>query len=153
MSPLINYLLLIFLALFGLFVIIEFITSRDVKKFVIQFVAILLLVVLLRLITGFPIPVARTAFGGFSPVIAIIIMFIGTLIGIAAHYFFYLRGKFYWRKFLKPFVISPIILLPLIGSVQQTSEIEIIQLISFGVLSFQNGFFWKEVLEHAKERM
>jgi len=151
MSPLITYLLLIFFTLFGIFIIVEFITSRAVKRFVIQFAAILFLVLLLRATTGFP--VTRIAFGGLSPLTAIIIMFVGTLVGIAAHYFFYLRGKFSWRKFLKPFFISPIVLLPLIGSVQQTSEIEIIQLISFGVLSFQNGFFWKEVFEHAKGQM
>lgn len=151
MSPLITYMLLIFLTLFGIFVIVELITSRSFKRFVIQFVAILFLVVLLRVTTGFP--VTRTAFGGFSQLTAVIIMFAGTLIGIAAHYLFYLRGKFSWRKFLKPFVISPIVLLPLIGSVQQASEVEIIQLISFGVLSYQSGFFWKEVLERAKRKM
>jgi hypothetical protein len=139
---------MLFLGAFGLFIIIEIIISRAVKRFVVQAVILLGVILLLRLITGFP--KITTAFGGVSPVIAIGIMFVCTVLGIAAHYFFHLKGRFSWRTFLKPLIISPIVLLPLIGSVQGTSDIETIQLISFGFLAFQNGFFWKEVLEHAK---
>jgi hypothetical protein len=151
MSPIITYLLMIFLVLFGIFSIIEFIISRAVKRFVIQVVILLGVIVALRVTTGFP--AARVAFGGVSPITAIGIMFICTFLGIAAHYFFYLKGRFSWRTFLKPLVTSPIVLLPLIGSVQGTSDIESIQLISFGFLSFQNGFFWKAVFEHAKNQL
>jgi hypothetical protein len=148
MSPLIIYSLMFFLGAFALYIIIEFIVSRAVIRFVIQTAILLAVIVLLRVITGFPKII--TAFGGVSPIIAIGIMFVGTVLGIVGHYFFHLKGRFSWRTFLKPLIISPIVLLPLIGSVQGTSNIENIQLISFGFLSFQNGFFWKEVLEHAK---
>lgn len=151
MSPIITYLLIIFLGLFCLFIIIELIISRAVKRFVIQGVILLGVVFFLRVATGFP--ATRVAFGGITPIIAIGIMFVCTLIGIAAHYFYYMKEKFIWRTFLKPLVISPIVLLPLIGSVQGTSGVESVQMISFGVLAFQNGFFWKEVLEHAKSQI
>lgn len=151
MSPIITYLLMIFLVLFGIFIIIEFIISRAVKRFIIQVVILLGVIVVLRVTTGFP--ATRVAFGGVSPITATGIMFICTLLGIAAHYFFYLKGGFSWRTFLKPLVTSPIVLLPLIGSVQGTSGVESVQMISFGVLAFQNGFFWKEVLEHAKSQI
>lgn len=151
MSPIITYFLMTFLGLFCLFIIIELIISRAVKRFVIQAVILLAVIVLLKVTTGFPS--TRVAFGGVSPIIAIGIMFVCTLIGIAAHYFFYMKGRFAWRTFLKPLVISPIVLLPLIGSVQGTSGVESVQMISFGVLAFQNGFFWKEVLGHAKSQI
>ena len=148
MSALITYSLIFFLGAFALFIIIELIVSRAVTRFVVQAVTILVLILILRVITGFP--KITTAFGGVSPIIAIGIMFVCTILGIVGHYFFNLKGRFSWRTFLKPLIISPIVLLPLIGSVQGTSDIENIQLISFGFLAFQNGFFWKEVLEHAK---
>jgi hypothetical protein len=45
------------------------------------------------------------------------------------------------------------VLLPLLGSLQGVTSFETIQIISFGILSFQNGFFWKVVLEHAKTQI
>jgi len=102
-------------------------------------------IVFLNLTIGFP--ATRVAFGGASPIVAIGIMFICTLIGIAGHYFYYMKVKFNWRTFLKPMVISPIILLPLIGSVKGPSELEPIQMISFAILAFQNGFFGRRYLK------
>ena len=151
MSPIMTYLLMIFLGLFGLFIVVELIRIRAVKRFVIQAVVLVLAIVLLKATTGFP--AARTAFGGVSPILAISIMFVCTPIGIAAHYLFYTKGQFSWQAFLKPLVITPIVLLPLIGSVQGTSDLEPIQLISFALLAFQNGFFWKEVFAHAKAKI
>jgi len=151
MSPIITYLLMIFLGLFGLFIVIELITSRSVKRFLVQAIILFVVIVILKTTTGFP--ATSRAFGGISPLNAIGVMFVCTLFGIAAHYFFHLKGKFSWRTFLKPLVISPIVLLPLIGSVQGNTNIETFQLISFGFLAFQNGFFWREVFEHAKTQI
>ena len=81
--------------------------------------------------------------------LAIALMFGGVLLGIAATYVFNLSGAFSWRDFAKPLVASPIILLPMIGSVQG-AELESVQLISFAILAFQNGFFWQQVLKDAK---
>jgi len=151
MSPIITYLLTVFLVLFGLFIVIELVLSHAVKMFIIQTAILLGVIVFLNLTIGFP--TTRVAFGGVAPMVAIGIMFLCTLLGIAGHYFYYMKRKFVWRTFLKPIVISPIVLLPLIGSVQGTSGLEPIQMISFGVLAFQNGFFWKEVFEHARSKL
>ncbi len=151
MSETITNVLLWCMGLYGLIVIVELALTRAVKRFLIQVAAIAVLFLLLRVTTGFPTP--KTAFGGVSPVVAIGVMFLCTVLGIAARYLFYLRGPFSWGAFLKPLVISPMVLLPLIGSVQGASQVESIQLISFGVLSFQNGFFWRVVLEHARTQL
>ena len=151
MSPIITYTLLLFIGLYGLTILIELVVSRTVKRFIVQIVILFGVVLLLNMTTGFP--ATRQAFGGVSPILSIGIMFLCVLLGIAAHYFFYLRGEFSLGAFLKPLVISPIVLLPLIGSVQGASNVESIQLISFGFLAFQNGFFWKVVLEHAKAKI
>jgi uncharacterized membrane protein YesL len=112
-------------------------------------IALLAIVLLLNLMTGFPASSTRQAFGGTPPLLAIALMFIGVLSGIAATYIFNLSGVFSWRDFARPLVASPIVLLPLIGSVQG-AELEPIQLVSFTILAFQNGFFWQQVLKDAK---
>ena len=151
MPALITYLLILFLGLFGLFTAIEFIIYRSVKKFVIQAVVLIGVVLGLKATTGFPNIVV--AFGGISPIIAIGIMFVCTTLGIFANYFFYRKGRFSWRSFLKPLIISPIVLLPLIGTVQSVHELEEIQLVLFGMLAFQNGFFWRVILERGKSNV
>lgn len=151
MSPLITYALLIALGLYGLIVLLELIVSHGVKRFVMQAAVIVAVVILLNLTMGFP--ETRQSFGGVSAVVAIAIMFLCTVLGIAGHYFFYRRGKFSWTSFLKPMVISPIVLLPLMGSVPGASDVQAIQLISFGFLAFQNGFFWREVVARAKSQI
>ena len=78
-------------------------------------------------------------------------MFLAIVCGIAARYIFDLRkSQFSVLEFLKPIVISPMVLLPLIGSVLATGELNGMQVVSFALLAFQNGFFWKVVLEGAK---
>jgi hypothetical protein len=60
------------------------------------------------------------------------------------------KEQFSWLDLLKPVTISPIVLLPLMGSVQGVGELKEIQVVSFGLLAFQNGFFWQAVLEGAR---
>lgn len=145
MITLINHVLLFFMALYAVIIVIDFIASpRATKRCAIEGTTLLGVFVLLNRTTGFPTP--KGAFGGLSQIWAIVIMLICVLCGMMAQYFFY-RRKFTWRAFLKPFCVSPIILFPLIGTIQGILEFETIQLISFGLLSFQNGFFWKELFE------
>jgi hypothetical protein len=92
---------------------------------------------------------SKQAFGGASPLTALALMFVGVLLGIAATYVFNLTGPFSWRDLARPLVVSPLILLPLIGSLQG-ANLEPVQLVCFTVLAFQNGFFWQQVLRDAK---
>jgi hypothetical protein len=79
-------------------------------------------------------------------------MFVAILLGVMAQYVFYLKGQFSGLDFVKPLCISPILLLPLIGSLQSVKELEPIQLVSFALLAFQNGFFWQTVLQRTKPK-
>lgn len=144
----INIVLILFLTILFVWGIVELIISRVGFRDLIQIGIPAGMLVLLLSITDFP--AVRVAFGGFSPLTAIVIMFVCVCAGIAANHFFYSKKKFSVKVFFKTILISPILLLPLIGSVQGISALEAIQLISFGILAFQNGFFWKEVLEHAR---
>ena len=81
--------------------------------------------------------------------LAVTLMFAGVVLGIIATYIFNMTGAFSWRDFARPLVISPLVLLPLIGSLQGAA-LEPVQLVCFTILAFQNGFFWQQVLRDAK---
>ena len=152
MHPFITNLLLLFSGLYLVLLAVEGLSARSVKRILPEAVLLCAFLFLLNRITGFPVPSSLQAFGGISPLTAIGLMFLCTILGIMAHYVFYLKGKFSWQEFLKPLVISPIIFLPLVGSVQSLTGLESVQMISFAILAFQNGFFWKEVFGRVKKK-
>ncbi len=152
MNSFVTQLLILFSGLYLVLLVVEGIAARSVKKILPEFLLFCAFLLLLNWITGFPVPSSMQAFGGVSPLTALGLMFGCTILGIMAHYFFYLQGKFSWQEFLKPLVISPIIFLPLVGSVQSLTGLESMQMISFAILAFQNGFFWKEVFGRVKKK-
>ena len=148
MSPLVTYVLLCAVVLYGIILIYELITRRRIKGFVLKALILCFVVVYLHAVTGFPTP--KRAFGGGSSFVPIVAMFCCVILGMVAHYFFYLKGRFSLKTFIRPFLISPIVLLPLMGSMKGNAELESLEFFAFAILAFQNGFFWREVLEHAK---
>jgi hypothetical protein len=131
-------------------IVVEVLLRRKLIRFFLEAVALLFVIAFALLVNN--AVTGRVSFGkGVSPVGTVGIMFAATLFGIAARYVFYLqKGQFTWLDFLKPLVITPIVLLPLIGSVQTAGELSGMQIVSFAVLAFQNGFFWQAVLDGAK---
>jgi hypothetical protein len=124
--------------------------SQNRQRTIVFFAGLIIGYFVLSATTEFPFPSGRQAFGAaFSPLLAVLLMFGSVALGIAATYIFHLSGRFSWRDFARPMVVSPLILLPLIGSLQGAA-LEPVQLICFVILSFQNGFFWQQVLRDAK---
>jgi hypothetical protein len=140
-------------AVYASAIVIELLIRRQWLRFILEAVALLIVIVIALFVNN--AVTGRVAFGqGTSPVGTVGIMFVATVSGIAARYIFYLQaGHFSWLDFLKPLSISPIALLPLIGSVQTSGELSGMQVVSFGVLAFQNGFFWQAVLAGARPAM
>jgi hypothetical protein len=138
------------IALYAALILIELLVRRQWLRFVLQAIVLLFVIGIALLVNS--AATGRVAFGqGASPVGTVGMMFLATVCGIAARYIFYLRkNEFSFLGFFKPIAISPIVLLPLVGSVQTTGELNGMQVISFAVLAFQNGFFWQAVLEGAK---
>jgi hypothetical protein len=124
--------------------------TRQFKRFLLELVVVVLVVCLALLVTN--ASTGHVAFGeGLSPLWVVAIMFVATMCGIVARYLFYLQqGQFAWLDCLKPLAITPIILLPLISSIQSTGTLNNMQSVAFAFLAFQNGFFWQAVLEKAK---
>jgi hypothetical protein len=138
------------IVLFGALILVELIVRKRLLRFVVQAAVLLVLIVIDLLINN--AVTGRIAFGeGVSPLGTVGIMFVAIVFGIAARYLFYLQKRqFSLLDFLKPIAISPILLFPLIGSVQGPGELNGMQVLSFALLAFQNGFFWQAVLEGAK---
>ena len=136
-------------AIYSLAVLMELFLRKRWLWFIMHILALIAAMALALLVSA---ETGRVAFGNTtSPLSTVGIMFLAIILGITARYVFYLqKGQFSWLDFLKPISISPIVLLPLIGSVQTTGEINDMQVISFAVLAFQNGFFWQAVLGTAK---
>jgi hypothetical protein len=107
----------------------------------------------LRLTTGFPAPSSgRIAFGGTIAVgWAVLAMFVGVVLGMIAQYVWTKPETFTLLDFLRPIVVSPMVLLPLIGSLSN-GPLEPLQMLSLALLAFQNGYFWQQVLKDAKPK-
>jgi len=143
MPALINNTLILCLALGSLLAVFDHVRRPSWRRSLIYALALGVIAL------GLLLRSERQAFGGASPLLALVLMFIGVLLGIAATYVFNLTGSFSWRDLARPLVVSPLVLLPLIGSLQG-ANLEPVQLVCFTVLAFQNGFFWQQVLRDAK---
>ena len=144
--------------IFTFIILIEWIRSREIKILLLQFILLIILIAIISIITSFPSTDDRVALGNDSiiikPWLTVVSMYFFIIFGMISNYFFHFKAKsdFKLIKFLKPIFISPIILLPLIG-VMQEGKIELMQYVSFLLLSFQNGFFWKEIFNRTKSSM
>lgn len=99
------------------------------------------------------VPEDRAVFGaaeqGFSVMVAVVAMLMSISLGIVARYVFDTDREFDVISLLRPLVVAPLLLLPLIGTLDN-GELQPLQLVSLSILSFQNGFFWQKVLASLK---
>jgi hypothetical protein len=138
-------------ALYLALIVVDWARSRRHKRFMLELLPLVALVILDVLIAS--AANGYVSFGaGTSPTTVILIMFGAIVVGIAARYLFYLQAKFSWLDFAKPLCISPILLLPLIGSMEGANDLRSMQVVSFALLAFQNGFFWQVVLQRAQPK-
>lgn len=137
--------------LYFVVILVDLLRSRRFKRFLLELLPLIGLLVID--VTMASTKAGYITFGGGTPpTLVILTMFVSILLGVAARYIFYLEGKFSWLDFVKPLCISPILLLPLMGSVQTVQNLEAIQVVSFALLAFQNGFFWQAVLAEARPK-
>jgi hypothetical protein len=113
-------------------IIIEFAKLRSLTLTVVQLLILAMIAGVLRVTTGFPILVIL--FGPASPVL-ILVVWLAVVAGTAAHYVFFEQGPFQLRASLKPIALSPMVVFPLLGTMQSD-------------LAFQSGFFLKRVLKN-----
>ena len=87
-------------------------------------------------------------------------LYVSTILGILGqHVFVQIRGlekrgrqpKIKWMPVIKPLIISPIVFLAVLNQLEQigaqSNATTLKPLITQFILAFQNGFFWKTVIE------
>ncbi len=151
MPPLITSILLACFVSYLLLIVIDGVVYRCFERFWRELFGVIAAFLVVHLSTGFP--AARESFSSVPRIFTVVIMFVFVLFGMVANYFFYLKEAFSWRSFVRPLLVSPMVLLPLFGTVENQSDIESIQVICLACLAFQNGFFWRTVFEHARPKI
>jgi hypothetical protein len=85
------------------------------------------------------------------------ILYVAMIAGMMAQYFyFYTRRKFRWRSFIKPFLASPIVFMPLVSAYQKAlTSLDAFELgdLMLLLVAFQNGFFWKVIFDKREEQI
>jgi len=144
----ITYALLVAFCISGIFVGYDGWRTHWRRTFWIEAFFLIAAFLVLRWQVGFP--TIRQSFSGTTTATTIFVMYVCVALGTVANYIFHLKGRFSWKSLARPLAVSPLVLLPLMGTLQGRSEIEDVQLIWFGLLAFQNGFFWRVVFDRAK---
>lgn len=98
--------------------------------------------------------------GGAQENVTLVLCFLCTIIGMTAQYFYRQaeadqpKFKFELAPFLMPIFVSPIVFSPLLALLDKNIEGPILTIpkLTLYFVAFQNGFFWKDMLEHQKKR-
>ncbi len=85
------------------------------------------------------------------------LLYVAMIMGMVAQYFyFYSRRQFRLRAFIKPFLASPIVFMPLVSAYQKAlTSLDAFELGDLMLLcvAFQNGFFWKVIFDKREEQL
>ncbi len=148
MPPTVNEIVLLSLALYVLVIVVEAVRSRDFgSRLWRQVAGILIAASALHWVTGFPF--ARQAFGADVALWQILLTAICVILGIAANGAYYHSGTA-WAPILKPLLLSPIVVGPLIMIINPEASKR--DAAVFYCVAFQNGFFWRSVFKNAKPK-
>jgi hypothetical protein len=149
LDPLFRDVVAVALTILLVLALVDYSQTRETRRLIIALALLAGVAVALRAIVGFPNATASFA-GGVPLLVAIGVLFLSTALGISANQVFYSKTRFSWFAVLRPLCVTPIVLLPVLGSLQGLTFLQPVQLVSFALLSFQNGFFWRTVLDNAK---
>jgi|GEM_PF-1560503 len=109
-------------------------------------VAVVFSVAGLHVSFGFPVVDSSVAFGQMRPTTVVLLLLGSITLGTISR-FFYNNDTFAWLGFLRPIFIAPMLMMPLMGTVEAATRMDGIELASLAFLAFQNGFFWRSLLE------
>lgn len=121
--------------------------------------ALALYLVLLHFLMGFPSLPGQAASkgagegaGGAGSAPLVLAMFLCMMLGMGAEYVYhYLDGKagerkFDWGSFCKPFLVSPLVFVPLAASLEN-AQVDVsrfsVPVMMLFLVAFENGFLWR----------
>ena len=113
-----------------------------------EFAATVLFVLLLRWLFGYPF--VRQPFSPEVSYAQIGMLFVAIILGMIGDYFFNGKAGFSWPSLLKPIIVSPLVLLPLLGTLSPEANHQ--QFVCVMIVGFQSGFFWRKIVRNAKTK-
>lgn len=144
MDPVLTTVVLIFMVAYFGYLVLDWISTRRTKFIAWQIVCLIAAALYLHYALRFPIP--RTSFGASGSVWTIAWMSPFLLLGMVSNHLFF-NHKLSVKDCLRPFLVSPIVLMPLIPLVDHDSQLDSLRLISLCLISYQSGFFWKVLFQ------
>ena len=155
MPPLMTLVLCVSTSLLLLLILYRLRSRTHRESAAIAAAGLLLYVALIHWAFDFPdFPDAGMAKGtsGTESGALVLALFLFMSLGMSAEYlYYYLDAKpgvvrFNWRTFLKPFLVSPLIFMPL-GASLQNSNVDLshfyVPLLMLYLVAFENGFLWR----------
>lgn len=130
--------------------IINFVLKTQDKR---RIVGILIGAILIGLVVFAFDPFSVVQSFGPPPILLSLGMLTAIILGVISEYIFNVDREFKILEMLRPIVISPILLLPLVGLVNDSETYNTSSVISVLLVSFQNGFFWREIIKRAKNAL
>jgi formate hydrogenlyase subunit 3/multisubunit Na+/H+ antiporter MnhD subunit len=121
---------------------------------VLAIIVLVLYLALLHFAFGFPSFPAEVAKGETNADAGplVLALFISMVLGMGAEYLYHYldskpqETKFDWRTFVKPFLVSPMVFVPLAASLQN-AKVDLssfnIPLLMLFLVAFENGFLWR----------
>jgi hypothetical protein len=156
MSRFVTFLVLLSAALFVLIAAYSWLRTHRHSLFAAELAGVALVLGVLDRLFDFSSPIV--SFGPGDRIL-ILLAFMSMLAGIGAQYFFDLwnrpkpRRRFDLPSFLKAFLISPIVFLPVLGLIpdelKEFSRREVFVCLN----AFQNGFFWRVVYDKVESQL
>jgi hypothetical protein len=132
----------------------QFRSSRRRIAAAISVIALVLYLSLLHFAFGFPSFPVEVAKGETNPDVGplVLALFVFMVLGMGAEYLYHYldskpgETKFDWRSFVKPFLVSPLVFVPLAASLQN-AKVDLstfnIPLLMLFLVAFENGFLWR----------
>lgn len=164
MSPLLTWITVIALVGTAAIAVLRYLRTRRLRVLLFELAALLLVAVLLWRLFGFPVParglVGRGA-GDEASLLLVVVLFGSMVLGMLAHWLYRWlevpageRPPFDLGAFLAPVLASPIVFIPLLGSLQ-SADIDLATLdvprLMLLLVAFENGFFWKEYFDNRRK--
>jgi hypothetical protein len=156
MSGLGILLVLLCAGLFFLTALVSWWRTRRHRLFLVELTGLAAALGALQLLFDFSSPIVRF---GPSDRVVVMMTFMAVLAGIGSQYFFDLwsqphpRPAFDLQGFLKPFLISPIVFLPVLGLIPDEVDGSGRREMFLCLNAFQNGFFWRVVYERIQHQL
>ena len=153
MAPSLNTLCLIAVAAYALSICYKVLKSANGRfPQLLEFGALTFYVFALHRWTGFPH--AQTPFSPSVGLGFLLALQVAVILGILCSQGYHLEPSKAWAWFdlVRPVMIAPLLLLPLLASLDSCGERSNLQNVSFLLLAFQNGFFWRSLFQKIRTR-